>query len=578
MSRPNTRSQTKKRSRKNPEDENGKKEFEALVSAAEGEISTNILEGLTFSRDGKHVKVDENLLRRLKAPSDVEIEVVRKNPFEECPIFLETMKSGSPLSMDFLEECSNLFRNNRESVKMAEMIGNIPLDWLALKNSAMLEDNWDYNTKIPGNPKVTDQARSGLCWLFSYLSTYRYPLMAKLHVEHKFEFSESYLFFYDKIERANLFLEYIWNFRYRDLQDREVKMFTSPGCHILTDGGNINYAISLAKKYGLVPKNVYGCNFNCNITDYMNETLIKVLNHMALDIFYNKDRWNRELFEVKKAAYNKTIYDLVVKFLGEPPKPKDKFTWTYKDEAGETHSMKNLTPEKFYRIVIGQEDENKMVIINDPRHPETYFSPSYSEYSINMIGGQPATYFNLPMEEFKKVVCESLKNDTAVWFACDMGKMLDSISNTSDTNRFDYDTILGINTDFDKARELDGCTSYANHAMLFNGVDTIEDKDGNVIGYNKFRVENSWGNPLSDEETPDHGFHRMFNSYVDKYVYMAVVDVKYFEEEAMQKILENTKSGNSFTYKSTDAFSSQSIREAFSRKSFSNNLKRPLKR
>ena len=287
MSRPNTRSQTKKRSRKNQEDENGKKEFEALVSAAEGEISTNgedILAGLTFSRDGKHVKVDENLLRRLKSPSEMEIEVVRKNPFEECPIFLETMKSGSPLSMDFLEECSNLFRNNRESVKMAEMIGNIPLDWLALKNSAMLEDNWDYNTKVVGNPKVTDQAHSGLCWSYSFLGSFRNFLMSKLHVEHKFEFSESYHFFYDKIERANLFLEYMWNFRERDLHDREVRMFMSPGSHLLSDGGCYNYNISLVKKYGLIPKNVYAGNFNTEITEYMNETLIRVLNHMTLEI------------------------------------------------------------------------------------------------------------------------------------------------------------------------------------------------------------------------------------------------------------------------------------------------------
>jgi bleomycin hydrolase len=563
MMRPNTRSQTKKRSRKNEDEEKEKdKKFQALVSVSEEEIKQDedILDGLTFSRDGKHVKVDEKLLRRLKASSEVEVEVIRKNPFQDCPVFLETIQTGSPLTMDFIQECSNAFNSNPDAVAKGNQLGTNPLDYLALIRNAMREDNWNYSVKIPSNPKVTDQESAGICWLESWINKMRYKLISKLHVDHKFEFSNTYLIFYDKIERANLFLEYMWNLRYRDLQDHEVRMFTSSGNHLITDGGNINFAISLIKKYGLLPKNVYSKGLNLQYTGFMNDTLIKVLNHMSLEIFRNKDNWNRNYFEVKKASYNRTIYDLVVKFLGEPPKPSDKFTWTYNDEHGETHTMHNLTAEKFYRVVIQHEDDNVISIINDPRHPETYFSPSYSEYSINMIGGQTITYINLPLDEFKKVICENLKNDAPVWFACDMNKAYDAENNTSDTKRFDYNYVLGLNIEHDKADELDACTSYANHAMLFNGVDTIEDKDSIVTGYKKWRVLNSWGNSLSEEETPDHGYARLTDSYFDKYVYMAVVELNFFEEETMKKILYNTKAGNSFTYKSTDAFSSQSLR------------------
>ena len=208
-------------------------------------------------------------------------------------------------------------------------------------------------------------------------------------------------------------------------------------------------------------------------------------------------------------------------------------------------------------------NDDKIAIINDPRHPETYYAPSYSEYSINMIGGTPSTYINLPMEEFKKVIYESLKNDSPVWFASDMGKCLDMEANTSDPNRFDYNSVLGYNVDYDKADRLDMLTSVANHAMVFNGVDAIEDKEGNVTGYFKWRVENSW-NSRPEEEEPDHGYHRMSDAYMDKYVYMAVVDPTYFEPEVISQIVENTKKGISYTYKYTDAFSSSSLSTACS--------------
>ena len=541
VTRSQTRSQTKRRRSNNSK-------IDDLVTVVEEEI----LEGLTLSKNGKHVIVDEKLLARLLPPQP---EQIQRNPFEECPMFMETVRNGTPLTLDFLDNCSEYRKMNPHSVSMGEMIGVLPLDWLALKNSTIVVDNWDYSVKIAGNPKTTDQANSGRCWKFAYLNCLRYSLMKKLNVEHKFEFSESYLFFYDKIERANLFLEYMWTFRDRDLQDREVRMFTNPGGHMLSDGGCYNYVTSLVEKYGLLPKNVYSESLNSQVTGYMNDILIRVLNHMALEIFNSKDEWDREYFECKKEDYMRTIYDLVVKFLGEPPKPNDKFTWTYKDEHGELHTVPNLTAEKFYRVIVPHDTDTKMVIINDPRHPETYYMPSYSEYSTNMIGGQPGIRINLPMDEFKKVVCESLKNDSPVWMACDMGKCFDPEANTSDTNRFDYNSVLGINVEHDKADMLDMLTSTPCHAMLFNGVDTIEDKEGIVTGYKKWRVENSWGQVDGDNEnSPDHGFHRMSDSYVDKYVYEAVVDLIYFDPNFSEKIMEKMKEGASYTYNAFDAF------------------------
>lgn len=120
------------------------------------------------------------------------------------------------------------------------------------------------------------------------------------------------------------------------------------------------------------------------------------------------------------------IYDLVVRFLGVPPKPNTSFTWTFKTEHGEIQSIPNLTPKKFYRMIVPHEHETKLMIINDPRHPETYYQSSFMEYSVNMAGVSPMKAIDIP-----------------VWFACDMGKCFDPEADILDPKRFDFDSVLG---------------------------------------------------------------------------------------------------------------------------------------
>ena len=113
----------------------------------------------------------------------------------------------SKITLETLEENSKIMRENPQNVLMADILGTMSLDSLALKNSAMLENNWDYNVKLSETPKPTDQERAGICYLAALTNIFRCSLMKKFKLENKFELSNAYLFFYDKIERANLFLE-----------------------------------------------------------------------------------------------------------------------------------------------------------------------------------------------------------------------------------------------------------------------------------------------------------------------------------------------------------------------------------
>lgn len=537
-------------------------EFEELVEVVEEERE-DILSGLTLTRDGKSIQIDDELLERLRsvAPKPT---IPKIDPYTDYPVYQKILQTQA-LPLDFLSQCDSSM--TVEDKRLAEIISGMPLDWLAMQTSKTLTNTWEYNVKLTTHVKTADQQSKGLCWAYAFLNVFRYSVIAKFSLESKFEFSESYFFFYDKLERSNLFLEYMWIFACegRPLNDRDVRLFTGSGGdgHMLSDGGCHNYAVNLFKKYGAVPKHVYGDSFNSRTSVYLNENLQMILNHFALEIFRgdtrNKKRvWSRKTFEKKKGAYMQIVYKLLVKFLGKPPAPNDTFTWIYRDSDDKSHSMPGLTPEKFSRVIMDMPTD-LICIIHDPRHPETYYQSCFSPYSTNMIGGTSSHSLNLPIEEFKKVVAESLKNDCGVWMACDMGKCFDYDTGISDTNQFNYNWILGTDVQFSKSDMLDMHTSFANHAMMFDGVDTIE-KEGEAVGYNRWRIFNSWGDNCADEDSKDHGRYQISDDYFTKYVSMAAVSLKFFEQDALQKISDNMQSGKSFTYDYTDSMATQAMR------------------
>ncbi len=98
--------------------------------------------------------------------------------------------------------------------------------------------------------KVTNQERSGRCWLFAGLNLLRVGVMRKTGLKD-FEFSQNYAMFWDKMERANYFLEAIIETADRDLDDRTVAFLLES---VASDGGQWNMFAALVAKHGLVPK------------------------------------------------------------------------------------------------------------------------------------------------------------------------------------------------------------------------------------------------------------------------------------------------------------------------------------
>lgn len=500
-----------------------------------------------------YIKIDGDFIENLLNLGDVgdgnnnEDKNITKvdSPFSKNLEIMEILRSATSISTEFIDDINLL---NPVNGNMAELIANLPVSLLALRRSVIQTTDFEYNVKISTEPRVTNQYHSGRCWLFASLNCLRYGIMRKLDVEHKFEFSASYLFFFDKFERANTFLEYMWGLRHNGIGDRYVDALSNINGHIINDGGYWIYYRNLAEKYGLVPKYVYNDSYNCMVSTEMNEILINILNNLTLDLFRRSEPneetgqqgMTREEFDMFKNDALSRVYALLVKFMGKPP---TKFDWRYKNSLGVLVEKKNLTPLKFYNTTIEQSDERKITFIHDPRHPEHYYKPYYIEYAANVMG-KPSSYFvNLPLDVFKNAIISSLVSDEPVWFACDVGTDLDSDDGIMDNKRFDYEAVIGESIRFSKADMMTMKTLAPTHAMVFSGVHIEVSQEGEHLSTKKWRVENSWGINCEMEWHPDSGMWQMSDEWFDQNVFMAVIDINHFQTEdlshALNKIIEN---------------------------------------
>lgn len=100
--------------------------------------------------------------------------------------------------------------------------------------------------------KITSQEKSGRCWLFAGLNTMRHSIIEDLGLEN-FELSQTYLMFFDKVEKANYFLENILETLGEETDSRIVMwLLSSP----INDAGQWDMFTSIVEKYGVVPKSI----------------------------------------------------------------------------------------------------------------------------------------------------------------------------------------------------------------------------------------------------------------------------------------------------------------------------------
>jgi hypothetical protein len=100
------------------------------------------------------------------------------------------------------------------------------------------------------------------------------------------------------------------------------------------------------------------------------------------------------------------------------------------------------------------------------------------DYDRHVYDGQNWVYVNLPMDRIKEMAIASIKDNTALYFSCDVGKFLDRGKGVADTGNFDYQSLFGIEYGMDKKDRILTHASGSTHAMTLIAVDI---KDGKPV-------------------------------------------------------------------------------------------------
>lgn len=379
-------------------------------------------------------------------------------------------------------------------------------------NLAMCDTHFSHKVKTKG---ITDQKSSGRCWLFTGLNVLRAKMIAK-HDLGKFEFSQNYLSFYDLLEKSNLFLQGIIDTRKSAIDDRKVEwLLKNP----IGDGGQFTGVSNLITKYGVVPKSVMPETYQSNNTRNMRTILSLKLREFALTLRSSKPTEHQAL----KTQMLTEIYAILVKCLGVPP---TSFEWTRYNSKGEKVSTATYTPQSFYSEFIGEDLENNYVMImNDPCRE--YGKVYEIDYDRHVYDGENWLYINLPIERIKEIAIASIKDNTAMYFSCDVGKFFDRKKGTLDVANLDYESLFDTSFPMDKKQRVQTFASGSSHAMTLIAVDI--DSNGKTT---KWMVENSWG-----ANSGYKGNIIMTDEWFNEYMFRLVAERKYVPEDVL-KMLE----------------------------------------
>jgi len=386
-----------------------------------------------------------------------------------------------------------------------------------------IKDQQIFNVKIPleGAP-ITNQRASGRCWLFASTNVFRVALM-KRHNLSSFELSQAYLFFYDKLEKANFFLEQILDTAGEELDSKLVQRLLSQP---VGDGGQWDMVYNLVNKYGLVPQCLYPDSFNAQNSGAINSLITTKLRENALQLRALAGSSKSKDIAGIKEKMMKEIHLILTLTLGPPPAPGVEFTWNYQDKDGFAQELKT-TPVEFAKElestkavrITGSKVQSMFSLVNDPRNE--YNTLLTVSRLGNIVGGRGITYVNVPMATIKTACIAMLKAGLPIFFGSDVGKYSDRFSGIMDPSLIDYELGFNVRLGMTKAQRLMVGESAMTHAMVLTGVHI--DGEGKSV---RWRVMNSWGTTAGEE-----GWFVMSDAWMDEFCYQAVVEPKFVSKE-----------------------------------------------
>jgi bleomycin hydrolase len=423
------------------------------------------------------------------------------------------------LSLDNVDGYRQSFDADASKRLVQNTVTQRDVNEIALSHKIVNESPHDFSIVLD-DWSVTNQARSGRCWMFAGLNLCRVDTKDVLNVKD-FEFSQNYLMFWDKLERVNFILEAIIETADRSTDDRTVAfLLRNP----LSDGGQWDMFTALVAKHGVIPKSAMKETESSANSGRMNASLNYQTRQGAKSIrdAYAEESGLVELRRIKDAVL-KVVYDILCIHLGTPPTEVD---WQWKDKDGEFTRSGKLTPLEFAASYLQTDIHDYVSLVHDPRESSPEGATFTVEYLGNVVDAPAIRYLNVDIQLMKDITLKMLQDGKPVWMGCDTGKQMHRDLGIWDADLFDYAAVYGTEFDLDKAARLEYHQTAMTHAMMFTGVDVVDGVP------RRWRVENSW-----DDKVGNKGFFLMNDSWFAEYMFEIAVPKEYLPEE-LQKALD----------------------------------------
>ena len=350
---------------------------------------------------------------------------------------------------------------------------------------------------------VTNQKHSGRCWEFAGLNVLRARIIKELNVED-FAFSQNFIAFHDKLEKANHALVRAIETADQGFSSEEVRNLLEE----IGDGGFWTQFLDLVRKYGVVPVWAMPDTESAGNTDQMNRALSAVL-RLAIgkirSVTYDDDAAREEI----RVATMSDVWRILAIHLGTPPA---QFAWQYRDKDKNFHAEGVITPLQFAERYVPADLYEYVALTHDPREENPEGRRYRTDHTPYMEGGTPYTHITAPIADLKSAAIGAIRDGEPVWFSCDVKKQFDKDGGMWDAKLHNYEALYGVELEMTKAERMRLHDTGATHAMTLVGVDLVDGQP------RRWRVENSWG-----DEVGKKGFFTMDDSWFDEYVFQVIV-------------------------------------------------------
>ncbi|MFA6861262.1 MAG: C1 family peptidase [Bacilli bacterium] len=426
------------------------------------------------------------------------------------------------LSLDDIAKFDKNYSSNKDYLVSERAVTKNGIDASCVDDALKNQVNPTFSVEINAGT-ITNQQKSGRCWMFSGLNVIRTALINKFEVKN-LELSQAFLQFYDKLEKANFFLEKMIALANEDYDSRHNVFMIDTA---FMDGGHWAMFVNLVKKYGICPSQFMPDSIVSSNTSELNSTLTTLLTKDA-SILRKAVKAKKEQSEIEnmKSDMLNEVYRILAISLGLPPKS---FTLEYKDKNDKFARLPQMTPVEFFKTYITIDLDDYISLCDSPLISWKKMASYTCPYVNNMVNGEPVVFFNCGIEPMKKAVINSLKDHEPVFFSSDVLSQSIRKEGVLANGILKREELFHVNLTADKQTRVSYRSSFCNHAMTFTGVNL--DDNGNP---NRYKVENSWG-----KDNGTDGFFVMDDAWFDNYVFQVLVNKKYIDQDIVKTYEKN---------------------------------------